>query len=410
MNRLADELPHRDAAKRLESRRGHLSRLKTRRKLWLDVHLWLGLVLGFFLSVFGLTGSILVFQQEIDELLNPALMRVEPPAGSVYQPLANLFEAGQQAMGKGAKLSFADYPRSGRAALSLNFLTPSAQPDITERWQVFLNPYTAQVLGKRLLRRSDDLFPHAFIYLVFELHYALLLGEIGETLVGVMACLLLFSVLTGLIVWWPLTGQWGKALTIKRRASTERFNHDLHKTVGFYSALVLFAVLLSGISLVLPKYFVSVVDLFSPATYRYFFQSTPKPGLPPISMAQAVAAVDRLYPAGRAQWLYGAPGATSTYTVCKQELDLPGSWLERVCVVLDRYTGEVLDIDDPSLNRAGEVFMQWQWPLHSGQAFGWTGRILVFLSGLACPALFVTGLIRWLQKRRARRLSGAKIL
>lgn len=46
--------------------------------------------------------------------------------------------------------------------------------------------------------------------------------------------------------------------------------------------------------------------------------------------------------------------------------------------------------------------MQWQWFLHSGQAFGWTGRILVFLSGLACPVLFVTGVIRWLQKRRAR--------
>jgi uncharacterized iron-regulated membrane protein len=26
---------------------------------------------------------------------------------------------------------------------------------------------------------------------------------------------------------------------------------------------------------------------------------------------------------------------------------------------------------------------------------------LVFLSGLACPVLFVTGVIRWLQKRKA---------
>jgi len=42
--------------------------------------------------------------------------------------------------------------------------------------------------------------------------------------------------------------------------------------------------------------------------------------------------------------------------------------------------------------------------LHSGRAFGWTGRILVFLTGLACPVLFVTGLIRWLQKRKANKL------
>ncbi|MFZ2452500.1 MAG: PepSY-associated TM helix domain-containing protein [Methylovulum miyakonense] len=45
-------------------------------------------------------------------------------------------------------------------------------------------------------------------------------------------------------------------------------------------------------------------------------------------------------------------------------------------------------------------------PLHSGKAFGWTGRILVFLSGLACPLLFVTGFIRWQQKRRAKQSLG----
>jgi len=29
----------------------------------------------------------------------------------------------------------------------------------------------------------------------------------------------------------------------------------------------------------------------------------------------------------------------------------------------------------------------------------------VFLTGLACPVLFVTGLIRWLQKRKANKLN-----
>jgi uncharacterized iron-regulated membrane protein len=31
-------------------------------------------------------------------------------------------------------------------------------------------------------------------------------------------------------------------------------------------------------------------------------------------------------------------------------------------------------------------------------------RILVFGAGLLCPLLFVTGVIRWLQKRRAKRM------
>ncbi|MGH8672057.1 MAG: PepSY domain-containing protein [Burkholderiales bacterium] len=73
-----------------------------------------------------------------------------------------------------------------------------------------------------------------------------------------------------------------------------------------------------------------------------------------------------------------------------------------MCVVMDRYTGEVLD---PAESGPGEVFTHWQWPVHSGQAFGWPRRVLVFLTGLICPVTFATGMIRWLQKRRASQRS-----
>ena len=65
--------------------------------------------------------------------------------------------------------------------------------------------------------------------------------------------------------------------------------------------------------------------------------------------------------------------------------------------------GEILKVYDRGTGSGGDVFLDWQWPLHSGHAFGWTGRILVFLSGLACPILYVTGVIRWLQKRRVKK-------
>ena len=54
-----------------------LNRLKKRRKVWLEVHLWLGLILGFFLALLGVTGSILVFYEEIDKALNAELFVVE---------------------------------------------------------------------------------------------------------------------------------------------------------------------------------------------------------------------------------------------------------------------------------------------------------------------------------------------
>jgi uncharacterized iron-regulated membrane protein len=386
-----------------------LAKLKGRRKVWLVAHLWLGLVLGLFLSIFGITGSILVFHAEIDELLNPTLLTVSvpgtPSAPPAYKPLAELFQAGKEAMPESAMHTFANYPRNAEAALKMHFTQPSAD-GANESWEVYVNPYTAQVTGKRLMSTADSIFPLTFIGFVFELHYALFLGEdIGYKVVGLMGALSIVSVLTGLVVWWPLTGQWLRAITVKWKASAERLTFDLHKTFGFYSTLVLLPVLFSGVYMDVPENVVPVLELFSPVTYRYWFESKPVPGAQPIPMDEAVAIADRRYPNGRADWIYGISEPTSTYTVCKDGIQAAGSLICRRCVVVDQYSGTILDEDDPSdrAASAGEIFTHWQWPLHSGQAFGWSGRILVFLSGLVCPVLFATGVIRWLQKRRAKR-------
>lgn len=50
---------------------------RSRRKVWLKTHIWLGLAPGLFLSAIGIAGSTLVFFHEIDERLNPALLIVE---------------------------------------------------------------------------------------------------------------------------------------------------------------------------------------------------------------------------------------------------------------------------------------------------------------------------------------------
>ncbi len=402
---MTSNVNHADSVSKQQSPNPRLSRLKTRRKHWLAVHLWLGLSLGLLLSIYGITGSILVFYEEIDEWLNSELLIVKPPADSAdYQTLAAIFEAGRKAMPTQAKHTFATYPRNDNAAFTLRY-SVAAAGDINENWLVAVDPYTAQVLGKRLTDNSDSIIPKTFIGFIFELHYALLIKshDVSTVAVGLSGALLMISVLTGLIVWWPLTGRWRQALSVKPKSGSVRFNYDLHKVSGFYPALVLLPVLFSGVYMVLPHQIVPVLELFSPVTYRYWFYSTPPTNnARVIGMDQAVAIALQRYPTGRPHVIYGASAPTKTYTVCLNGIAAPGSLLQRRCVVMDRYSGKVLDVDDPTTGTASEVFTHWQWPLHSGQAFGMTGRILVFLSGLACPLLFVTGLIRWLQKRRAR--------
>lgn len=359
-----------------------------------------------------MTGSILVFHAEINELLSPKLLTVKvPEVNPAYKPLAEVFQAGKVAMPDNAANTFATYPRNEKASVKMAFSLPltGTKAGVTGNWEVYVDPYTAKVLGKQLMGSSDSPFPFTFIGFIFELHYALFLGEDpGYLIVGIMGALLIISTLTGLVVWWPLTGKWQQALTIKFKASTQRLNFDLHKTFGFYSTLVLVPVLFSGIYMDIPQHVVPVLELFSPVTYRYWFKSEPT-GQPSITMAEAVSIADQRYPTGRADWLYGATEPSGTYTVCKDGVQERGSLIHRRCVVIDQYSGIILDVDDPAIGTAGEVFTHWQWPLHSGQAFGWTGRILVFLSGLACPVLFVTGVTRWLQKRKAKSIKIAPL-
>ena len=48
------------------------------RRFVFALHLWVGLVLGLHFALLGLTGSLLVFHNEVDALLNPQILRVTP--------------------------------------------------------------------------------------------------------------------------------------------------------------------------------------------------------------------------------------------------------------------------------------------------------------------------------------------
>ncbi len=381
-----------------------LARLKARRKLWLDVHLWLGLGFGFFLAVVGLTGSVLVFWHEIDEAINPSLYEAVPAQGLARKPIDPIIAAAKQSAPRGWGSVWLDAPQeNGNYVFGFYYPETGPQPEEAESLNIAINPYTAEVVGRRVFYHAWNPLKHSLIGFFFKLHYALFLGESGVTIVGVLAVLFFVSVMSGLILWWPLTGNWKRALSVKRRASTERFNHDLHQSAGFYSLAVMLALLISGIYFNLPDQFRWLVERVSPLT--------PEPeGKASLGSPSMVTPIHNALIKAQALYLGATPhyysfgsGEKSVLTACYKEIPaLRPKVLDMGCVVIDPSDGKILQIKDPAHGSGGDVFMQWQWPLHSGLAFGWTGRILVFITGLICPLVFVTGVIRWLQKRKVK--------
>ena len=394
-----------------------LMRLQNRRKRWLQVHLYLGLFAGAILAVVGLTGSILVFFEELQEILNAEQIVISAPPESQRNllPLDEIIASAETVKPKGSKFYSIYYPREPEFAYKLQYRVRAPEQDNNgSGYYIFVNPYSAKVTGVQFWYFADGkrYWGIPFVSFIMQLHYCLLLGDMGEMAVGILAALSIISVLSGLILWWPLTGKFKQALTFKRHASAVRINFDLHKTVGFYLTIVLLPVLFSGVYFNLPDRVNVVLKQLSPITRdnpwsglgKTQYKSKPQPGQKPAPYAAIEAAVQSGYPSGKLWHLYAPKDEAGVYVLQKRDADDLSLFIGYRDFVIDQYSGEILASYHSGTGNNGDVFLDWQWPLHSGQAFGWTGRILVFLSGLACPLLFVTGVIRWLQKRRAKRV------
>ena len=362
-------------------------------KLWLRVHWWIGLSVGFVFVLSGVTGSALVFYQAIDEWLNPERRTVVD--SGPYRPFEEMVVA--------AKAARPDLP--GPYGLFL----PQERSGVVEAWfkvnesghtqdiEVTINPYTTKVLSR------DRIWGETFVSILYELHKGWLLEETGGTLVGICGLLLLLSVGTGLYLWWPKAGRYRQAITFNPNGGTIRRYYDLHKLSGVAGSLVLLVLAFTGVYLEFPNYVIALVNVIAPVPEETAFHSTVSPGVRPITVDHAVAIAEELLPAAELKWI-GLPQQEDD--VVQIGLRQPGE-VRRTSgesiVWLDRYSGAVLGIRDWRKLSSGETFLAWLFPLHNGEALGFIGRIIIFVTGFVPLILYITGIRMWWLKRVARR-------
>ncbi|ARN83631.1 peptidase M4 [Methylocystis bryophila] len=380
----------------LERRRGRL------RRSFLRLHQIIGLFAGALFVLIGLSGGVLAFREDIDEWLNDSIMRVEPPAQASPKSLNEILAAAVAAAPPDAKLERLTAPRHARAAAAVTYMVDAEDLE-SDFYETFVDPYTAQVKGRRLLLHGDKTFSQPFIQILLAFHSTLLLGANNAYLVGSVGVLLLLSVLVGLYLWWPRNGDWRLGLKVKWGASRERIVYDLHRCFGIYGAAILLVMLLTGVAMIFKPATRGVTALFSPVRADPDFgRSKPITNGAPIGVDAAVAAADRIFPDGRLHWVLLPSTPTGVYVVGKQSRNEPSRSKTFRNVGVDQYGGEVLGVQDRSGFTAGERFLEWLFPLHSGEAFGEIGRPLTLLIGLLPLVLYVTGFLRWRQRRRGR--------
>lgn len=219
---------------------------------------------------------------------------------------------------------------------------------------------------------------------------------------GIIGIILCLTVLIGVYLWWPKAGKLKSALTLKPNASTERFTYDLHKINGIYSLLVALLLLISGTILNLPDYFNPILAKASPL-YRPSANLSSEPaGRSRITLDAAVKIATNLYPKAELRWIETPSDAQSSYNIKLYQDGEPSKRFPKTTVWLDQYSGKILSVRDPQAEGFSDTFLSWMHPLHSGEIAGLPGRIVVFICGFVPCVLYVTGFIRWQQKRKAK--------
>ncbi|KQV44996.1 hypothetical protein ASC93_00075 [Massilia sp. Root335] len=368
------------------------------------LHLAVALVFGCVFGLSGLTGCALAWMHELDAMLNPALFHAAPAPGPLAPAAVKRIVdrlAADPAYGRPSQLMLP--ARGGEVAVAWYRLPPAAGrgPFTLDRSrQVMVDPASLAVTGERVWGQAGLSRP-LLMPTLFHLHRYLLAGDAGKTVVAVSGLALLFTSVAGFVLWWPRArlAAWRKAFSVAYRGSWPRLNYSFHRAAGAVVAPVLAMLGFSGCLFNQPQWITPVVASVAAVSA----QDKPKRGAAgDVGVARAAQAASALFPAARVAriGLPATPGLPYEIRLRQPGEVRRGDGNTRVTV--DAATGRVLRVRDPLHAPAGDAFIDWQFPLHTGEAFGTFGRVVISIAGLAPLAFLVTGLAIWRQRRKAR--------
>ena len=360
-----------------------------RRWLFL-LHKYAGLTLGLLLSLIGLTGSLLVFDHALDEKLAP--QTVDFPPAERTTTYSEIFAAARAAVPGNPEPTRLMTPRQAGSPFVVRFPKPEGAPGPIE---VSVSPTDAKVLAVRGWGTSG--YTMSWIY---RLHYTLLAGNNGKTVVGCMGLLLMVFCISGIALWWPRKGRWKRALVIRRDGNRFRLFFDLHKVFGIYFIPVLLLSAFSGVTLVFPQQVDAVVGALLPMEKRPALPRSHTDRGTPLGPDAIVALGRDAFPGGELKRIYLPRDNGDTYGLSFRAAGEPWQNHGASFVRLDQYSGAILLQQDVTNIPLGNQVVRWQFPLHNGDALGLFGRWLMLITGLIPGLLFATGTYLWWKKRK----------
>jgi uncharacterized iron-regulated membrane protein len=225
-------------------------------KIWLrralfQVHLWSGIATGLYLLLMSVTGSVLVYRNELYRAATP-----EPIISTGSGPRLT-----DDQLAEAATHSYPGY----RVVQITHPLNPDQAVDVSllrdghSKKRLF-DPRSGNDLGNSVATGI------LLVSKLIDLHDNLLAGPTGRKVNGVGAFALLALAATGLAIWWPGIKTWRRSLTLNRGVARGRLIWQLHSVIGFWSLGFILVFGLSGAYLCFPQPLQDFADWLEPPT------------------------------------------------------------------------------------------------------------------------------------------------
>jgi len=388
------------------------------------IHLYLSLAAGIIIFCSCFTGTMLVFEKEIQHALHPQRYAIKPQG--TRMTLANLVPEALKQVPK-AKLSSVMVYNDPERAIEIAVIIPEKKnkknaeqaavktekgngldhkdkkPKADEKpnLTLFVNPYTGQVIEQFNRRQT-------FMYKV-EMFHRFLLGaknSFGDWVVSISTLIFLFILITGVILWWPKTKAiMRQRLKIKWDGSAKRLTHDLHIVTGFYTSVFLIVVVLTGLIMTFKW---ANATLFAILGSKPPAKEQPKQPLSVYKSNTAALSVDAAL-AGMGKTITTAEyysvrlprDSSATYTINVW----PKGAIETTADIyyIDQYSGNLVGSQTFASKSLGQRVRAFVKPVHTGAVYGLPTQIISFVVCALSLIFPVTGVMMWLNRIKKKK-------
>jgi uncharacterized iron-regulated membrane protein len=323
----------------------------------------------------AITGCILAFREQIDQLYHPVSV-VTSRASALS--LAALESAAARM-----------YPDEDILAIQLSGQNEGAVGVRLEGHLLTMDRYT----GKVLLSREDIPQQRAFLQYVSRVHRTLMLGPAGSALLFFSSIALLALGFSGIVLWMRL-----RISNVNGTPASSRFSFAAHNLAGIVSSALLVMVGITALFLVAGgPVLILAVKLSGPMPDFRVPASDPIPGARRITADQALKIARQSIPDMvplRIGFPRGEKGSFAIQMTSQGTAGVGGQ------VSVDQYTGKPLAIVELASFRRLRRFAQIVDEIHTGRLFGPPTTTLVVLAALAILHQIGSGFVLSISRSR----------